>query len=133
MTKATDDERPALGCDLDHADSQFTAGEEAIRFEIARAGGGDDVSGSGGGGASPFQRRPAGAREVVAQRLLVEAGLACPGRVAIGGPEARESGVSTSSISSRVPSVAAELELGIGDDDPPAGGVIATGAVHRRS
>src|SRR5207249_5496072 len=70
-------------------------------------------------------------REVIAQRLLVEARLAPAGRVPVGRPEARRVGRQYL-VDHEQATVgrAAELELRIGDDDPPRRRVAAARLVQ---
>src|SRR5829696_2342062 len=95
------------------------AGEPAVRIEIALARRAYDGIGQRGRRrlAVPAPRAPLGV-EPVAQRLLVEARLRAAGLVDIRRPEARAVGgehlVGQHRAAGRV---AAELELGVGDDD----------------
>src|SRR6185437_4862670 len=72
--------------------------------------------------------------EVVAQRLLVEARLAPAGRVPVGGPEA--GGVGRQHLVDHEQATVGrgpELELRIGDDDPPRRGVRAARFVYAQT
>src|SRR5579859_2342659 len=75
---------------------------------------------------------PPGRGRPVAHVLLVEARLAPAGRILVGGPEAR--GVRRAHLIAEgqgaVP-VEAELELGVGQDDPPLAGVLGGELVDR--
>src|SRR3990172_2044225 len=72
---------------------------------------------------------PAGLGQVIADLLLVEAGLHLPGPVLVGGPEA--AGVRRQALVDEDHLVVqpAELELRVGDDDAPLAGVVPPEAV----
>src|SRR2546421_6845237 len=73
-------------------------------------------------------------RQVVAQRLFVEARLAPAGLIAVGGPEARRVG-REDLVDHQQPSVRCrpELELRVGDDDAARGRVAATRVVQAQA
>src|SRR6476661_1248044 len=110
---------------------EWGAGEARKDVEVPCAGRAHDVDGQGGGWrvAVPAAGAALGV-EIVAEWLLVEAGLRPPGDIAIGWPEPRavrgEHLVDQANLAS---AVAAELELGVGDDDPPRGGEISSAGV----
>src|SRR5439155_12307690 len=73
-------------------------------------------------------------RQVIAQRLFVEARLAAARLIAVGGPEARGVGrqdlVDDDEIAVRC---GPKLELRVGDDDPALRGVVAARLVQRQT
>ena len=107
--------------------SELLPRQPLVGFEVFGGGLGDDVGGEHGAG---WGFVPVEGFEVVADELLVEAGLATAGGVLVGGPEARGVG-GEDFVYEDQPSVAhAELELGVGDDDAALAGVVAAGAVE---
>src|SRR2546427_15559 len=89
------------------------------RGRVALAGGAPPLGGERGRGRVPVPPPlPLQVDQIVAQRLLVEAGLALAGPVAVGGPEAGRVGgedlVDHEQLARRG---GTELEFGVGDDD----------------
>ncbi len=106
-------------------------------FAIAVEGAGDDVVGEGWG---RWLFGPCAClhefKEVIADELLVETVLVAAGLVLIGGPVAGGVGgedfVNEDDFVSRFAMIiegVAELELGVGEDDAPVGGVVGGGFV----
>src|SRR6185369_15967037 len=105
---------------LPKSPSEFAFGEFFVGFDVFGAGAGDDVGGEGGGWAAFV---PAGGFQPVADELFVERRLAVARFVLVGGPEAGAVGGEDFVDEQHFAAGVAELELRVGDDDPPCEGV----------
>ncbi len=109
---------------------QLPPRQPLIRFHIFRGSFLHDIGGQHRAGRSFIPRQRF---EIIADELLVEAGLAFAGRVLVGGPEARGIGRQHFINQDQLPLEHAELEFRIRDDDAALPGIIAARLVDHQA